>query len=950
MTENKLIDLNNKYNDLKSKYKNQYEFINLNPSSKLNTSQPKGCVIQENEDSSDFPVTMKLIDNNLHTQESCRLAASMEFADVKYNEKMQMIKRKINKKRGLSYKIVDGYFADNSAYFLDKPSLSSEGRAIDFSTIQSSTSGSNFSELINKNNGNNLSVEWFGYIYATETGNWGFSLSSDDGSYLWLGNNAINDYSISSSFINNGGTHSTVTKTKTKYLVKNTYYPIRIQYGQKYGNYNFGFTISPPSNPSKTNAYDVLYAFYNNDDSLYEMKQLYYSMVESSPENTKNNLFNCYITDPNDANTNNILKKYNNPNNEGGYYNNVEYKIGWNAFNDKTDDTLIKPDNYAMVDELGNFNIYNSNNTVIKSLFANSPYNCDTVLDKNTGIQYKSKYNISLTENFENIKNTIEGFFGFSRKKKRSPPQIQQVAAPLQVAAPQEIAETQEIAVSTPPATSLNQSSLSQSIIAPPPVAIPPPPIINQPPPQPPPQPIVYKSNEDKINDHWRNTGCKLGYHPIKSYRLVIESNGIQGLVVLESTGPGVEWNPVSVLIEVDINGSVPNNKWKKDIEKNNIKHTIEKNVKITNSTYIISKDARCKLHINKNGNLQFVFCKSACGNLKQNPDKSTFIYSNDKNNRYLYNLYVDPHMNKRFYVNNSSDTSEMIPNNSSILSYDTKYSQYNNYVPSSDVIKSSVTVNKKGECEQKCNTDNNCSHYYFYKTSDNKSQCNLGTNASKNIVASNLFNIRQPQSNIKESNLYIRNKSVNLSKEYMREPIPMKNIQSYQNYNNTTLLSSEFNSPHTVGIISEKDVQAIYKKQSEYLHGKEGFAILYNNNDVDCVNDFQGCISNIENKKQQSLAEKVNGYANSTTQLNKNKNNLSTNIQSYNSTYQTLNNDPKYNFNPKHNSILEKKPTIMDGAQEDLNELIMNENNNYILGSIATATLLIVAVMIGSE
>lgn len=417
MTKNKLIDLNNKYNNLKSKYKNQYEFINLNPNSKLNKSQAKGCVIQENEDSSDFPVNMKLIDNNLHTQESCRLAASMDFADVKYNEKMQMLNGNINKKNGLSYKIVDGYFADNTAYFLDKPSLSVEGIAIDFSTIQSSTNGSNFSELINKNNGNNLSIEWFGYIYATETGNWGFSLSSDDGSYLWLGNNAINDYSISSSFINNGGTHSNVVKTKTKYLVKNTYYPVRIQYGQKYGNYNFGFTISPPSNPNKTNAYNVLYTFYNNDNSLYQMKQLYYSMVESSPENTKNNLFNCYITDPNDINNNKFLKKYNNPKNEGGYYNNVEYKIGWNAFSDKNDDIVIKPDNYAMVDEVGNFNIYNSNNNVIKSLFTNSPYNCDTVLDKNTGIQYKSKYNITLSENFENIKDTIEGFFGFSRKR-----------------------------------------------------------------------------------------------------------------------------------------------------------------------------------------------------------------------------------------------------------------------------------------------------------------------------------------------------------------------------------------------------------------------------------------------------------------------------------------------------------------------------------------------------
>lgn len=78
-------------------------------------------------------------------------------------------------------------------------------------------------------------VIWTGYFLPDYTGTWTFNLSSDDGSYLWLGPTALANYMKSNSLINNGGSHGIQLVSSNIDLIAGTYYPIRIMTGNSGG-------------------------------------------------------------------------------------------------------------------------------------------------------------------------------------------------------------------------------------------------------------------------------------------------------------------------------------------------------------------------------------------------------------------------------------------------------------------------------------------------------------------------------------------------------------------------------------------------------------------------------------------------------------------------------------------------------------------------------------------
>jgi hypothetical protein len=74
----------------------------------------------------------------------------------------------------------------------------------------------------------NTTVLYTGYLLATYTGTWTFTINSDDASYLWIGSTAVSGYSTgneltSSSYLGPG--------TGTISLTAGQYYPIRLLYG-----------------------------------------------------------------------------------------------------------------------------------------------------------------------------------------------------------------------------------------------------------------------------------------------------------------------------------------------------------------------------------------------------------------------------------------------------------------------------------------------------------------------------------------------------------------------------------------------------------------------------------------------------------------------------------------------------------------------------------------------
>lgn len=76
------------------------------------------------------------------------------------------------------------------------------------------------------------SWQWLGYFKPSTTETYTFYTSSDDGSYLWIGENALSGYNTGNAVVNNGGPHGNSEQSGSIELVANIYYPIRIQFGE----------------------------------------------------------------------------------------------------------------------------------------------------------------------------------------------------------------------------------------------------------------------------------------------------------------------------------------------------------------------------------------------------------------------------------------------------------------------------------------------------------------------------------------------------------------------------------------------------------------------------------------------------------------------------------------------------------------------------------------------
>jgi hypothetical protein len=142
--------------------------------------------------------------------------------------------------RGVRYK---GYFNDDPNFF-----NTGDAYSIASSDDQKINSISGFEEQIT-----NYSWEWFGYFKPTTSENYTFYTNSDDGSYVWVGSNALTGYNTGNALVQNGGMHSPVEKSGTVNLTVNSLNPIRIQYGDAGGGRSMTFAFSSPTISKTTN-------------------------------------------------------------------------------------------------------------------------------------------------------------------------------------------------------------------------------------------------------------------------------------------------------------------------------------------------------------------------------------------------------------------------------------------------------------------------------------------------------------------------------------------------------------------------------------------------------------------------------------------------------------------------------------------------------------------------
>lgn len=150
---------------------------------------------------------------------------------------------------GLSGIRYNNYFDDNVTWF---KTATEHGETNNLISIDNFSSDDEY-----------YSWEWIGYFRANSNEAYTFYTDSDDASYLWLGNNAINNYTTENAIVNNGGLHGTqeISGTSTV-LVSGQYYPIRIQFGENTGGDVITVSFSTNTISKTTNGSG--YYFYKN--------------------------------------------------------------------------------------------------------------------------------------------------------------------------------------------------------------------------------------------------------------------------------------------------------------------------------------------------------------------------------------------------------------------------------------------------------------------------------------------------------------------------------------------------------------------------------------------------------------------------------------------------------------------------------------------------------------
>jgi hypothetical protein len=138
---------------------------------------------------------------------------------------------------GLFGRRYSGYFSDNVNYFSGAPLSSQVDQSIN--NLVEST--------------NNISWEWLGYFRAPTTGTYTFTTVSDDASYVWVGANAVSNFTTANATVNNGGLHAAQSRSGTFAMTAGLFYAIRVQYGQGTGDAVMTLSFSGPGITATTN-------------------------------------------------------------------------------------------------------------------------------------------------------------------------------------------------------------------------------------------------------------------------------------------------------------------------------------------------------------------------------------------------------------------------------------------------------------------------------------------------------------------------------------------------------------------------------------------------------------------------------------------------------------------------------------------------------------------------
>jgi hypothetical protein len=105
--------------------------------------------------------------------------------------------------------------------------------------------------------------------------------------------------------------------------------------------------------------------------------------------------------------------------------------------------------------------------------------------------------------------------------------------------------------------------------------------------------------------------------------------------------------------------------------------------------------------------------------------------------------------------------------------------------------------------------------------------------------------------------------------------------------------------------------------------------------------------INAIQQHQLNPLNDLIKQNSQLTSNINRTHQNLNKKTDFVMRTQQQLLNDKNSDYNGDSPLFKDKKPTLADGLQDDINTMIIKENNLYILGTITLATLLLGVIVV---
>ena len=287
-----------------------------------------GCIVPaEGSNSSPIQDIIHLFDNNLHTEYTAKYNVGLRYSDLKWKEQEYLTANMNSLKMspGLLITVVDAFYNLLDVHYFTKKRLANE---VLYTNAYSDDLSSINSALNRYNDQHNLKqfffVEWFGYFQTPDKGNYQFEIISNDGSIMWFDDNALVSFSLENATIHNVGLGNQTKKSNIINIVSNKLYPIRIQYGKlksEPGNdAAFQFKIYKQREGGSFELIPTTKGYFktvaDQKNQPYEPFQMFYALKQNNglPNNKSNHSkYNLYVTiidsnTWNNYNTNNVLR------------------------------------------------------------------------------------------------------------------------------------------------------------------------------------------------------------------------------------------------------------------------------------------------------------------------------------------------------------------------------------------------------------------------------------------------------------------------------------------------------------------------------------------------------------------------------------------------------------------------------------------------------------------